>query len=66
MKKKGEEHAKELEEMASKLTVEQHSTRVQGSVLDIGSPDDAYFGHILSCAHPLKTFKHKLKPTRAH
>ena len=47
--------------MAGKQTVQQQSARVQDSVLGIGSPDGAYFGHVLSCPHALKTLKHKLK-----
>ena len=53
MQKKIEEDAKELEETSSKLAVQQHSTRVQVSILDIGSSDNAYLRHTLSCAHAL-------------
>ena len=40
--------------MASKQTVQQHSARAQGSVLNIGTSDDSYIGYVHSSVRTLK------------
>ena len=37
--------------------MQQYSTRVQGSVLNIDSSDNAYLSHDMSCTHALMTLE---------